>query len=207
MFAVLFTVAGFLGLKLWRVIEASHSRGPLAASGAILAVIATPLMLASAAPLVYVVASGQLGVYAAEPKGERDLERSAGFRFELAQLAIDRGLDSGMLGLGPGPHLTRPPDLREPEMDAVPNFEAHNTLLDVFLQGGLLAVVCLIWIVGKAVSATLNEKLSLLPVALVGISGFALSHFILRHPIFWFLIAFSLVAKSQRNSRRTVPAT
>ena len=65
--------------------------------------------------------------------------------------AIDRGLESGMLGLGPGPHLPipalilegrqnssgEPKYLEHPEANGTPNFEAHNTLLDIFTQGGL----------------------------------------------------------------------
>jgi len=58
-----------------------------------------------------------------------------------------------MLGLGPGPHLpipaallvgwgasSEPINVQHPTPGIAPNFEAHNTLLELFVQGGLLAV-------------------------------------------------------------------
>jgi len=67
----------------------------------------------------------------------------------LWRQAIDRGLESGMLGLGPGPHLQIPPsivagrvstgaepvNIGHPIQNGTANFEAHNTILDLFTQG------------------------------------------------------------------------
>lgn len=198
--ALVFGLLGFAGLKFWRMIDAHQRLGPVPAAAAIMAVVALPALLAASSPLAYVLAVEKIAERAEEARGEGGLERDVGYRTELWGQAIDRGVESGMLGLGPGPHLKRPADLREPQLDALPNFEAHNTVVDLFLQGGLLAVASLLWLGATTLLATLKEKLNVFPILLISVGGFALTHFVIRHPIVWFVIAFGLVAKSSRRS-------
>ena len=119
-----------------------------------------------------------------------------------------RGVESGMLGLGPGPHLEIPPAIlagrfggtfhpkyiQHPEPTFAPNFEAHNTVLDLFVQGGLIAVLSLIWVAATALSTAYRARLAGLPTLLCGLGIYGAATLIIRHPIFWFAIALCLVA-------------
>ena len=80
-----------------------------------------------------------------KPQGS---EQEAEIRFAAWREAIVRGSESGMLGLGPGPHLYIPvailtgrrntrvtfSGIKHPDDNGIPNFEAHNTLLDLFTE-------------------------------------------------------------------------
>ncbi len=111
-----------------------------------------------------------------------------------------------MLGLGPGPHLEIPLSLvtarkgeilpkyvDTPPMNGTPNFEAHNTPIDLFTQGGLLAVVSLVWISATALLKSYTARLAGLTTLLCGVSVFGLGNLIIRHPLFWFTVALCLV--------------
>src|SRR5579872_6464486 len=115
-----------------------------------------------------------------------------------------------MLGLGPGPHLPIPAAIRigrqdptsqpkyiggsDTQVNGTMNFEAHNTPLDVFTQGGLIAVLGLTWLVAAAFSLTCRRRLDGLTTLLCGLIIFSTFHLLIRHPIFWFAIAVCLVA-------------
>jgi hypothetical protein len=60
-------------------------------------------------------------------------------RFHLWAEAFDKGMGAAMLGLGPGPHLTKKAWKRSPPY----KFESHNTPLELFTQGGLLALLAI----------------------------------------------------------------
>jgi len=130
---------------------------------------------------------------------EPNLERDVGYRTELLALGLHEAAASGFLGLGPGPHLRRPANLRQPQWDDTPNFEAHNTLVDLLMQGGILALIAL----GGLGYATLRQcgraGLVALPLLLLGLAAFGLSHFIVRHPLVWLVVAFAL------TQHRTTP--
>ena len=112
-----------------------------------------------------------------------------------------------MLGLGPGPHLqipailvaarateNGPKNIEHPEANAAPNFEAHNTMLDLFTQGGLLAVMSFAWLFALAFLVTFRARLAGLSTLLFGLGVFAVFHLIVRQPLFWFAISLCLVA-------------
>lgn len=61
-------------------------------------------------------------------KGGAATEETAALRLYLWTQALDIGLRSGSLGLGPGPHLERPP-ITDKQFLPRP-FEAHSTVLD-----------------------------------------------------------------------------
>jgi len=79
-----------------------------------------------------------------------------------------------------------------------PNFEAHNTPLDLFTQGGLAAVASFGLLVAGGMRRTYRANLAGLTVLLGGLVMFSMFHLIVRHPIFWFVIALCLVAGSGR---------
>jgi len=215
-FGLVLVVAGpiFVALKvrswLW-----SHSARPTARSAfAWIAILALPLALVSAAPFGYSLKTGAEALALDMAKGsEEDTENTAQLRLENWRLAFDRGVESAMLGLGPGPHLPiprsilagrddptgEPKYLAHPQDNGTPNFEAHNTLLDIFTQGGLLAVLALAWLVGAAFLLTCRARLDGLTTLLCGLILFTIFHLIVRHPAFWLAISMCLVAPESRK--------
>jgi O-Antigen ligase len=187
-----------IGLRCARALFAARQAG-LAASF-VLAAFAVPAVLASSSPLAFVLMADYFGERP-QQQPNQGVERDFAHRTELWEQAFARGFESRLLGLGPGPHLTRPANLNEPRWDALPDFEAHNTLLDIFLQGGLIAVGSLLWLGITAVRAALSASLCSLPILVIAMSGFALTHFIMRHPVFWFVIVSALVASSSGAKR------
>ncbi|WP_027135629.1 O-antigen ligase family protein [Geminicoccus roseus] len=117
-------------------------------------------------------------------------------RLQLWQQALDKGIDSWLLGLGPGGHLERPFPM-SPEQA---NFEAHNTMLDLFTQGGLLAVGSVLCLLAFSVLGAFQTRAYALVALLCGLALFASFHLIVRQPMFWFAIAAASVAG------RTAPA-
>jgi hypothetical protein len=73
------------------------------------------------------------------------------------------------------------------------NFEAHNTLLDLFTQCGLIGILSLLWLVSTTASGTYRARLDGLTTLLCGLALFSVTHLIIRHPIFWFALALCLV--------------
>jgi hypothetical protein len=204
----------FVALKLRTWLFSHQSKLTIRSAFAWIAILALPVLLVSAIPFRY-----SLGVEAEElaqdmAKGsERDTENTAQVRLGAWQIAFNRGLESGMLGLGPGPHLPipksillgrqdltgAPKNVEHPEDNGMPNFEAHNTLLDIFTQGGLLAVVGLVWLVTATFLLTYRTRLDGLTTLLFGLTIFTIFHLVVRHPIFWLAIAMSLVAAERRQ--------
>jgi hypothetical protein len=163
--------------------------GPLTlrSASAWIGTLSLPLILAVSAPSALPLA-GQAqelatNMFKADHEGEVDT------RLNLWAEALSRGIDSGMLGLGPGAHIVRTPYKRE----IPPNFEAHNTLLDVFTQGGALAVGSVVWLMGTTLLTTLRARQAALAALVCGLLVFSTFHLIVRLPIFWFAITMCLV--------------
>ncbi|UCI07408.1 O-antigen ligase family protein [Mesorhizobium sp. B1-1-8] len=131
--------------------------------------------------------------------GEATAETFA-LRVYLWGAAVEKGLQSGSLGLGPGPHLDRPP-VFDQQFAYLP-FEAHDTILDLYLQGGLMAVLVLLWIVGSAAMSAWRSQFDALLVLLASVAVFSIPHLIIRHPIVWFVLTFCLVAGTPRQVGR-----
>jgi O-Antigen ligase len=188
------------GVRWWRLLVAPRRRMGVAGLWALLAVLAVPVVAAATTPLAYRLLAEVLALEAREETNQK-LERDVGGRAKLWEQALERGLESRMLGLGPGPHLVRPADLREPRWDWLPDFEAHNTFVDVFLQGGLLATAGLLWLLVTAVRTAAKANHSCLVILIIAISAFALTHFIIRHPIVWFVVALALAVGTASRQR------
>jgi hypothetical protein len=219
-FALVLVAAGpiFIALKLRTWLLSHHPRLTVRSASAWITILALPVLLVSAAPSGYSLAVEAQGLAKDMAKGDQqNTENTAQIRLQAWRQAIDRGLESGMLGLGPGPHLPMPDSIRaarqdpsgqpehieHPELNGTPNFEAHNTLLDIFTQGGLMAVLSLVWLVAAAFLLTYRAKLDGLTTLLCGLTIFSIFHLIVRHPIFWFVIAMCLVAAESRKASLT----
>ena len=211
-FLLVLVVAGplFFALKLWRWLMSRDRPMRLRAASAWILVLTLPLVTAYVVPIGTTAASEVEDFVKGLTKGGggRDTEETARLRIHLWNAAVRRGIETGMLGLGPGPHLeipasiaagrrdslNEPNHVEHPEFGFIPNFEAHNTSLDLFIQGGVLAVLSLACLVATAFVATHRAKLDALTTLLCGLAIFSIFHLIVRHPIFWFAIALCLVA-------------
>ena len=152
-FTLVLLAAGpiFVAIKLRAWMLAAERSMRFRSAVAWLAVLALPLILAAAVPLAPTIAA-QTGVLAkAMSKDSSKTTEEAELRLHLWSEAWSRGVESGMLGLGPGPHLRIPASIVEGRMTAArlpkevdhpsengtPDYEAHNTMLDLFTQGGV----------------------------------------------------------------------
>jgi O-Antigen ligase len=142
-----------------------------------IALFALPLVVVAALPFAPVALERGEAKYEAlyNEDSQGDL------RFHLWAEAIEKGMNAAMLGLGPGPHLTKKVWKRAPPA----KFEAHNTPLDLFVQGGLLALLALGWLYASLVWTTVRARLPALAALSCGFVVFSMFHFIIRHPIFW----------------------
>ena len=208
----------FVALKLRRWLMSRKRQMTLRSASAWILVLVLPLVTAYVVPLGASAGTELEDFIKGMTKGGggRDTEETARLRVEVWNRAMGRGIESGMLGLGPGPHLEIPSSIvasrrestndpkhvEHPELGFVPNFEAHNTLLDLFIQGGLIAVLSLGWLVATALVATHRAELDALTTMLCGLVIFSIFHLIVRHPVFWFAISLCLVTAA--DSRRTL---
>jgi O-antigen ligase len=223
-FLLVLIVAGpiFVALKLGRWLMSRERQMTLRSASAWIFVLALPLVAAYVVPLGASAATELEDFIKGMTKGGggHDTEETARLRVEVWNRAMRRGIESGMLGLGPGPHLEIPPSIvagrrdstndpkhvEHPEFGFVPNFEAHNTFLDLFIQGGLIAVLSLGWLVATALVVTHRAELDALTTLLCGLAVFSIFHLIVRHPIFWFAISLCLVAVADPRSAPTIRA-
>lgn len=221
-FTIVLLAAGpiFVLLKLKAWLHSSERKMPLRSAVAWIAILALPLILASVVPLVSSSAGRTTAVTDAMLKDNgRDAAQETELRLHLWKEAWRRGVESGMLGLGPGPHLNTPSsivaaraveveapkDVLHPAVNGTPNFEAHNTTLDLFTQGGLLAVLAFLWLAGTALVNAYRTQFAGLAILIGGLFLFGMAGSIVRQPIFWFAIAFGLAASARtRPIRRRV---
>lgn len=133
----------------------------------------------------------------AKDKGGEATVATVDLRFLLWQQALLKGVESASLGLGPGPHSERPTG---PNPRNLPGpFEAHSTPLDLYTQGGLLGLAALIWLIGSTLRLTLLARFDALSALICCLAVFSISHFVLRHPIFWFALALCVAEGCSRR--------
>ena len=202
---VIFTA---LKLQSWILYQ---PRFRLRSALALIGVVAMPLLLASAAPFARAIDTDTLAL--AQDLAKGDEQDTAQVRLAIWHKALERGLDSDMLGLGPGPHLPipgsilagrevstdQPKYLDHPPNNGTPNFEAHNTLLDILTQGGLLGVLDLVWLVALALTLSYSARSAGLTTLVCGLVILSIFHLIIRQPTFWLAIATCLVAADSRK--------
>lgn len=202
----------FVAVKLRAWLRRSERRRAVQSELAWIIVLGLPLMLVSLAPLVF-VATADAGIFARDlaKNGGKDLRQESDLRFSLWTQALQLGVRTSFLGLGPGPHLEIPAsivearsktkeqlqNLEHPSAADVPNFEAHNSFLDLLTQGGIIAALSFAWILFVSLRTAYQARLAGLTALLCGLGIFCMTGLIVRHPIFWFAIALCLVAKNE----------
>lgn len=201
-------VFAYIKLRAW--VTTSGSRAAIAA----LALVAVPMVLVSSLPSALSAASDAGEVVSALSKnGGKEAKQEADLRLLLWRQAIGRGFESGMLGLGPGPHLRipvevvvgrismdQPGNTEHPRQGSAANFEAHNTVLDLFTQGGLIAAGSFAWLMIQAGRRTYQLGAAGLVALLCGISICCMTGNVIRLPVVWFALALCLVAERQQPS-------
>jgi hypothetical protein len=219
-FTLVVVAAGpiFVALKFRTWLLSSGRRLTFRSAAAWTIVLALPLLLVSVAPLASAITDQTASLAKAMSKDNgKTSKEEADLRLHLWGEAWSRGIESGMLGLGPGPHLPipasivaarktegpQPANLQHPSANGTPNFEAHDTVLDLFTQGGLLAVASLFWLVGTALFNTYKAGLAGLTTLLCGLLLFSVFDLIARYPIFWFAIALCLVSGLEARAAAT----
>ncbi|MER8488484.1 O-antigen ligase family protein [Mesorhizobium australicum] len=192
----------FLGLRLKAWLASDGNRTSLPRQIAL-------LLMVGAVPLVIAMTPYLLSEESFAANFAKSLTKDGGgeataetfeLRVYLWDEALQKGLQSASLGLGPGPHLERPPTADMQFLERP--FEAHNTILDLYLQGGLVAVIALLWIVGSAAMSAWRARYDALLVLVASAAVFSIPHLIIRHPIVWFALTFCLVAGTPSVFRR-----
>jgi hypothetical protein len=209
----------FLMLKLRSWLLTSERRFTFRAAAAGIIVFALPLLGAVGLVFANLIEIETLDLAKEMAKGtNEETSETANIRLEAWSRAIDRGVESGMLGLGPGPHIEIPAVLvaarqeaaeplyiEHPQVNGTPNFEAHNTFLDLFTQGGLIAVLSFTWIIATTFRLVHRIQLDALTAMLCGITILCIFHLVIRQPLFWFAIAFAMVAGTETRSLPAAP--
>lgn len=186
-----FTVALLIAMAAWVLVTARawfrtlQSGVMLRGAAVVFAMLAVPLASAALAPFgeaaLQRIEQTTNEVYSDNDQGET--------RLALWTEAMRRGVHSAFLGFGPGPQLTSKAYKRPPPS----KFEAHNTFLDLFTQGGLLAVAAFVWVCTVTLRAAWQAQLAGLVALVCALASFSMFHFVVRQPIFWFVIVLSLL--------------
>jgi hypothetical protein len=222
-----FMLAVAVALPVWVVAKlivcANQDRfkGSLGATTARLFLVAIPILLLCIAPVVLSRADFVKGFVLGFAKNAgAEAADETNLRMNLWGEALHRGIESGMLGLGPGPHLQIPLSIvadhvnlsaehagvAHPIQNGTANYEAHNSVLDVFTQGGLLAVASFFWVLTRATKQVYRTRSAGLAAVIVGAVIFMMTGNIVRQPILWFAIVLCLVAPAYSvKPRRTAP--
>lgn len=209
-----FTVALTAAIPLWFVMKlifwmrAPRPEKALRAGAARLGLIALPILLICLVPLIMSRAA-EVKAFAMgfAKKGGAEVVSEMSLRRTLWHRAFERGIESGMLGFGPGPHLQIPAQIAAdhandppmayhsvPPQNGTADYESHNTLLDVFTQGGLLAVGSLLWVMMRSIKCAYRAHTAGLVGSLAGIAIFMTADNIIRQPLVWFVIVLGLTA-------------
>lgn len=209
-----FMVALAAAVPVWAIMKSyvwmrdTRPRNALRAAFARLGLLALPVLLICLLPLIMsritdveAFAMGLAKKGGAEVAGELSLRRTLWHR------AFERGIESGMLGLGPGPHLQIPARIAADHASDVPlpyhvappqngtaDYESHNTLLDVFTQGGLLAVGSFLWLLMRAIKCAYRARMAGLVCMVCGMAVFMTADNVIRQPLVWFVVVLALTA-------------
>ncbi len=217
MLAVTAAVPVWMVVKLIDWVRGERLKLSLRPTLARLALIAAPVLLLCLAPLVLSKAEDVEGFVTGFAKnGGAEASEEAKLRMTLWRQAIERGIESGMLGLGPGPHLQIPPSIEagrvsannaptnvfHPEQNGTANYEAHNSVLDLFTQGGLLAVTSFVWLLLRATMCAFRARSAGLLALMTGVVIMMMTADIIRQPIVWFAIVLCLTAHIARFKQR-----
>ena len=209
---LLATVPIYLIMKIWSWLRLPAQPRSFRIASVQLVTLTVPVFLGATIPLTMSLGSifEGLTISLAKDNGKEAVQE-ADLRLSLWHQALEKGFETGMLGLGPGPHLKIPSSIVSdhttmaaaaenvvhPPQGVAPDYEAHNTLLDVFVQGGLIAVLSLVWLQAKAFMIAYRARSAGLMALLTGAFVFGTTGLIIRHPIYWFVMGFCLIGHVQ----------
>ena len=183
-----------LFLILWLRTWLSEHKSSLRFAIAVLLVAAIGPLSLAVAPYVLATDVEQMALSLTKDHGNAETKKTADLRLYLWGEALRSGLESGSLGLGPGPHLERPVGPKR----AVPvPFESHSTILETFIQGGLLAVIAVCSLFAGTFWLMLRTRLDALAVLTATIMIFSFTHVVLRQPMVWFAFTLCLILGTQ----------
>jgi hypothetical protein len=213
--ALVVSIPIYAAFKVWAWLHSWDRGNFMPFAFACTVAVGLPLLVISLAPLA-IGAASEAGILVKDlsKNGGKELRQESDLRFSLWTQAIRLGIDSSMLGLGPGPHLeipasvlagrmgdNQPENTVHPEQNATPNFEAHNTFLDLLTQGGIIAVLSFVWITVVSALHAHKVRAAGLATLICGLSLFCMTGLIIRQPLFWFSIALCLVAEHAPSRR------
>lgn len=209
-FTLAMLIAGpvFMAIKLRAWLLRPGRQLPIRSEFAGVIVLGLPLLLVSLLPAaVTAFADAESVTKDLAKNGGKELRQESDLRFALWTDAVQLGVATSFLGLGPGPHLEipksilagrktkdQPENLEHPKFSPVPNFEAHNSFLDLLTQGGVMALLSLVWILIVSGWLAYRARLAGLAALICALGVFCMTGLIIRHPIFWFAITLCLVA-------------
>ena len=204
----------FALLKLRSWLLTSQRGFTMRSAAAAVLILVAPVIVIVSLPFTGLIEGETQELAKGMTKGNtEETEETANIRLDSWRRAIDRGIQSEMLGLGPGPHLqipavlvaarrdaVEPKYIEHPDVNGTPNFEAHNSFLDLLTQGGLIATATFVWLLVTTTWLLYRSRQDALTVMLWGITVLSVFHLIVRHPLFWFAIAFGLVMGAQSGT-------
>lgn len=112
-------------------------------------------------------------------------------RFPLWLNAMDGILQSAFLGVGPGG--------QSGPLAPFQGEEAHNFLLDITLQGGLLSLLAYLLLLFCLIRRVLQQRSLLAVCVLLAVLTQQVSHYTARQPIAWLYLLFPLVLAAPRG--------
>lgn len=194
-------VFAYIKLRAWIIAPGAR------AAAAMLVMVAVPVLMVSLIPVVLSASSFSTKtiVDRLSKNGGKEVQQEADLRMALWSEALHRGFETGLLGLGPGPHLAIPPEIvvdhteaslpntTHPAQTGAANYEAHNTLLDVFTQGGVLGAGALIWLMLVAVRRAYDVSAAGLVAVMCGFGIWCMTGDIIRLPVVWFALVLCLI--------------
>lgn len=125
-------------------------------------------------------------------------DADANGRFPLWLNAVDGIMQSGFLGVGPGGQTG--------ETGPFEGWEAHNFLLDITLQGGLLSLLAYLLLLVGLLRQVMRSRSLLAAAVLLAILTQQLSHYTARQPIAWLYVLVPL-ALGARGLHRQAPSS
>ena len=221
-FALLAAGLVFTAMKMraWLVMRAPKIT--LRTAAAWIIILAMPFAAATIAPIVLSTPNAISSLVSSLAKdGGKYADSETKLRLALWSEAFERSARSGMLGLGPGPHLQMPPEIaadhanginergeiQSPHQGAAANYEAHNTPLDLLTQGGLILVISFFWLFGRALTGVFRFGYAGLTGMLCGMMLFGMTGLIIRQPLVWFAISLCLVKVDEADEASRFEAT
>lgn len=196
--AMVAAIAFFLVLRLRTWLTLPERKSSIRFAVAVFVSVTILPLLLSLTPYAVATADNleSLALSLTRDQGGEATVHTASLRVQLWSDAVNRGLKSGSLGLGPGAHLQQPNTMNRQALP-IP-FEAHSTVLDIYTQAGLLGLIAVCALIVATVVVVLRARHDALAAMIAALAIYGMTHFILRHPIVWFALALSLVLGSAR---------